>query len=170
MKTIKTFALLAFLICGTAFSAKAQSDYSTAVGLRAAWGIALTGKKFINDNAAIEGILHYRRWGYFSYNYNRVTIMGLYQHHNRLDDVIPGLAWYFGGGAFVGFYGGDFDFVDGSDDGSTYLGIAGNLGVDYKFEEFPINVSVDWIPAFAFSGFGNGFGGESGGVAIRYTF
>lgn len=170
MKMIKTFAFLAFLICGISVSSSAQSDYSTAVGLRAAWGVAISGKKFINDDAALEGILHYRRYGYFSsYNFNRITIMALYQKHGWLYDVIPGLAYYYGGGGFVGFYSGDSYWSD-RNDGNANIGLALNLGLDYKFEDFPINISADWIPAFSFTGYRSGFSGEVGGVAIRYTF
>jgi hypothetical protein len=170
MKTIKSLAaaLMMILLCSNV--SHAQTEYDASVGLRAAWGFAVTGKKFISDQGAIEGIVNYRRWGFLgSFSYSRITITGLYQHHNPLDDVIPGLSWYYGGGAFVGFYGGsDWDAFDGSNDGSTYFGIAGNLGVDYAFEGIPLNISVDWIPGIGISGYGSGFGGEGGGVAVRY--
>lgn len=172
MKKLKYLLLpIAFLFILQSNSV-AQANYNFAAGLRAAWGAALTGKKFINDNAAIEGIVNYRRWSYLSsFNYTRVTVTGVYQYHNEWEDVLEGLSWYYGGGAFVGFYGGsDWDAFDGSDDGSTFIGLVGNIGLDYTFADFPINLSVDWMPGFGLAGYGSGFSGEQGGFAIRYIF
>lgn len=172
MKTTKTLFLLVMIFLMTQIDTKAQASYDMAGGLRAAWGVSLTGKKFINDNAAIEGILNYRRWGYFTFNYNRITLSALYEYHVSLaDDLdLPGLSYYYGGGLFVGRYGGDFGDIGDFDGGSTYAGLLGVIGIDYAFEDLPINISVDWMPGIAVSGYGNGFAGENGGVAIRYIF
>jgi hypothetical protein len=79
---------------------------------------------------------------------------------------MEGLQWYYGGGANITLYSGDYDLYD-NDQGGTTFGIAGNLGLDYKFEDVPVNVSLDWIPVFSF---GYDFGGDGGGIAVRYTF
>jgi hypothetical protein len=42
---------------------------------------------------------------------------------------IDGLKWFYGAGAYVGFENGD-----------TYLGPTGILGLDYKFTNVPINL------------------------------
>jgi hypothetical protein len=44
-------------------------------------------------------------------------------------------AGYYGGGAYVGF-----------EDGDTFLGPTGVIGLDYKFATAPINLSLDWKP------------------------
>ena len=80
--------------------------------------------------------------------------------------MLAGLYWYYGGGVNFTTYSGDFDYP--GSDLDAFFGIAGNLGLDYKFDDYPINVSVDWIPVLGFGGYG--FGGEGGGVAVRYTF
>ncbi|HRI01154.1 MAG TPA: hypothetical protein PK006_08885 [Saprospiraceae bacterium] len=148
-------------------------DYRTAVGLRAAWGWGLSAKHFIKDGHALEGILRYRSYGSsvlgVSYKYSYLQISALYQIHKEIPSI-DGLMWYFGGGAVVGFYSGDgFDAIKGADGGTT-IGISGNVGLDYKFANIPLNISADWIPTFVLNGYGNGFGAEGGGVAVRYTF
>lgn len=163
---LKHIFIVAVMAIG--ISASAQ-DYKSAVGLRAAWGWALTGKHFLNDAAAIEAIISYRSYGAGVYDYSYFSLTGLYQNHIDIATV-DGLKWYWGFGARVGSWGGDWDLVDGDDDGSFFVGLCGNLGLDYKFSNAPINLSADWIPTFLLSGWGNGFTGEGGGLAIRYTF
>ena len=165
MKKIIITILASFAILFSANQADAQ-DYETALGLRAAWGFAVTGKKFINDEHAVEVIANYRSFGYASFSYSWLSFTGLYQVHKPLDNVFAGLYWYYGGGVNFTTYSGDFDYP--GSDLDAFFGIAGNLGLDYKFDDYPINVSVDWIPVLGFGGYG--FGGEGGGVAVRYTF
>jgi hypothetical protein len=144
----------------------AQAEYDKAAGLRLGWGFAVTGKKFIQDNNAIELIANYRSFGSRGFSWSWLSITGLYQIHNPLDNVMEGLQWYYGGGANITLYSGDYDLYD-NDQGGTTFGIAGNLGLDYKFEDVPVNVSLDWIPVFSF---GYDFGGDGGAIAVRYTF
>ncbi len=143
-------------------------QYQTAVGLRAAWGWAFTGKHFIQDQTAIEGILSYRSYGGSGYKWNYFSLTGLYQKHQDISSA-DGLQWYWGFGANLGSWGGDWADVDGGS-GSFFFGVCGNLGLDYKFADAPINLSLDWIPTFRFTGWGDGFSSEAGGFAIRYTF
>ena len=51
----------------------------------------------------------------------------------------------------------------------TFAGVDGVLGLDYKFNGAPINMSLDWQPSFEF-GTNRGFYGNWGGLGIRYTF
>ena len=162
-KLLLIFALAGFLLN---FQAEAQ-PYENAVGLRASWGFGGTFKHFLNESAAIEGILNYRNFGVLSLDWSYVQVTGLYQVHKDLSNVFDGLQYYYGGGAFIGFWGGDFlNRIDGD---QTYIGIVGNLGLDYAFADLPINLSVDWIPGISLVG-GGGFLGTAGGLAIRYYF
>ncbi|UAY51193.1 hypothetical protein [Ferruginibacter albus] len=153
----KTLFLFSLLTCMAITGLKAQnlsSDYTTALGLKFYPG-AITIKHFIKDDAAIEGLGYFRDYGF------RIT--GLYEWHQDIKDV-QGLKWYVGGGAHVGFYGTKYG-------GGSSLGVDGVLGLDYKIQGAPINLSVDWQPSFEFgSNYGNGFYGGWGGIAIRYTF
>jgi len=145
------------LIIATGASAQDNSnstEYKTALGVKFYPG-AVTLKHFIADNVALEGL------GYFYNNGTRIT--GLYEFHFDIRSV-TGLKWYVGPGAHIGFYNNDHG-------GGTSIGIDGVLGLDYKINSAPINLSLDWQPSFEFGNtFGNGFGGSWGGLAIRYVF
>ena len=93
-----------------------SQDYTTAVGIKFYPG-AISIKHFINSNDAIEGL------GYFWGDGFRLT--GLYEIHSDINSV-PGLKWYVGPGAHLGFY--DTRYYGGG----TSIGIDGVLGLDYK--------------------------------------
>jgi len=134
-----------------------SSSYNTALGVKFYPG-AITLKHFFNGtNNAGELI------GYFWNRGFRLT--GLYEIHGNINGA-PGLKWYIGPGAHIGFY--DYYTRNYHIDG-TYFGIDGVLGLDYKFNGAPINVSVDWQPSFEFQD-DLGFYGGWGGIGIRYTF
>ena len=76
-------------------------------------------------NAALEGLISFG---------DRFGLGGLYEIHRPLN-ATPGLKWFYGAGAYVGFQSGD-----------TYLGPTGILGLDYKFDKIPLNLSLDWKP------------------------
>jgi hypothetical protein len=153
--------LLIIFCAGIFFSLNANAqNYNNAVGVRLGWGFGGTIKHFFDDSKAVEGIVQFG--GIYS-RYAQIT--GLFQIHKPLDDVAPGLQWYFGGGGFVGFFSGVYSAR------STRIGIAGNIGLDYTFEDIPLNLSLDWVPGIAIVGFGTGFGaGTAGGLAVRYIF
>lgn len=141
------------------FGSNAQ-DYNTGVGLRAGFANGLTIKHFTSSSTAIEGLLA-SRWHGFS-------ITGLIEFHKPAFDVAR-LNWYYGFGAHIGFWNGGY--VDWYDNNNDYvvIGIDGILGIEYNFEEAPINVSIDWKPAFHLVGY-SGFGGDEGAISIRYIF
>jgi hypothetical protein len=112
---------------------------------------------FFSGNNAGEFI------GYFWNRGFRLT--GLYEIHGDFADA-QGLKWYVGPGAHLGFYD-YYDHHNNHIDG-TYIGIDGVLGLDYKFNGAPINISIDWQPSFEFGDY-VGFS-HYGGLGIRYTF
>ena len=130
------------------------SSYRTALGVKVWDGGGISLKHFFNGtNNAGELI------GYFWRQGTRFT--GLYEIHGAINGA-DGLKWYIGPGAHIGFY--DTKFGDGA-----FAGIDGVLGLDYKFNGAPINISLDWQPSFEF-GTNRGFVGSWGGLGIRYTF
>ena len=137
-------------------AATAQSEgqsYQTALGIKFLDGAGITLKHFINDRDALEGI------GFFWTQGTRIT--GLYELHYDIAGA-PGLKWYVGPGAHVGFY--NTKYGNGS-----FVGVDGVLGLDYKINRAPLNLSLDWQPSFEF-GTGRGFTGSWGGLGVRYTF
>jgi len=133
-----------------------SSSYRTALGVKFYPG-GITLKHFFTGNNAGELI------GYFWNHGFRIT--GLYEIHGNFNGA-PGLRWYVGPGAHIGFY--DYYNRNNHIDG-TYFGVDGVLGLDYKFNGAPINMSIDWQPSFEFGDY-LGFVGSWGGIAIRYTF
>ncbi|MBC7868047.1 MAG: hypothetical protein H7X88_10995 [Gloeobacteraceae cyanobacterium ES-bin-316] len=161
---MKTFIVGIILLIGIVQgSAKAQSnigsnDYTTALGVKFYPG-AISLKHFVTEKNALEGI---------AYFYNRGTrITGLYEIHSEIPNA-GGLKWYIGPGAHIGFYN-NKTYNDFNYGGKTFIGIDGVLGLDYKINSAPINLSIDWQPSFEF-GDGAGFNGNWGGLAIRYVF
>jgi hypothetical protein len=147
-------ALLFTMISADAQSKSANSSsYRTALGVKVWDGGGISLKHFFTGNNAGELIAYF--WGHGA----RFT--GLYEIHGDFNGA-PGLKWYIGPGAHIGFY--DTNHGDGA-----YAGIDGVLGLDYKFKGAPINMSIDWQPSFEF-GDGRGFYGNWGGLGIRYTF
>lgn len=156
-------ALIMFL---AAFEANAQvvSSYKHAIGAKVWIGAGLTYKYFPEPDRAVEGVAFF--WDRGS------RLVGLYEFNFDIDPVnAPGLRWYVGPGVHLGFYNDrhfDDRYLNGNGSG-TYAGIDGVLGLDYKFQDAPINLSLDWQPAFEF-GDRRGFVGSWGGLGIRYTF
>ena len=134
------------------------TSYKTALGVKVLDGAGITIKHFTSNSIALEGI------GYFWDRGTRIT--GLYEFHGDINGA-PGLKYYIGPGAHVGFYNDHYYYKTRY--GGTFIGVDGVLGLDYKIKGAPIDFSLDWQPSFEF-GDGQGFIGNWGGFAVRYTF
>jgi hypothetical protein len=154
-KLIFTFLIALFLI-----SNGYAQDYKTGIGFRGGLSNGLTVKHFIGQKSALEGLIASRWKG--------LEVTGLYEIHNQAFDT-QRLNWYFGFGGHIGFWNGD-DAKWGTPGTSyTVVGIDGILGVEYNFKEVPLNIGLDWKPAFNLSGY-SGFWGDGGAISIRYIF
>ena len=155
MRKIIVLAVILFTVSVSRAQSKSSdgSSYQTALGVKVWDGGGISLKHFISDQHALEGI------GYFWSQGVRIT--GLYEIYGPISGA-TGLQWYIGPGAHIGFYNSK------NGDGS-FIGLDGVLGLDYKFNGAPINVSLDWQPSFEF-GTNRGFIGSWGGLGIRYTF
>lgn len=120
------------LLTGFIFLSASQvsaQDYRIALGIRlsssdATLSNSVTGKYFITDRSAIEGMISFG---------NRFGVGGLLEIYRPFD--VSGFKWFYGGGAYVG-----------SGDKQTYLGPTGIIGLDYKFQNIPLNLSLDFKP------------------------
>lgn len=162
---MKRIIMAAIVLTAFAQGASAQakgSSYKTALGVKFYPGAGITLKHFVKSNAALEGIAYFWRDG--------MRITGLYEFHGNISGA-PGLKWYVGPGAHVGFWNNRYWRNSRYPDynGGALVGIDGVLGLDYKFKGAPINMSIDWQPSYEFGTYG-GFYGNWGGLAIRYTF
>lgn len=158
-KIMKNILATLIIVLSVVSLANAQ-DYKTGIGIRGGLYNGLTLKHFIGEKTALEGIVD-TRWHGFD-----VTV--LYELHNSAFDV-DRLNWYYGVGGHVGFHDGDY-YPDGTAGNNlTTIGVDGILGIEYNFREAPINISLDWKPAFNLVGESK-FWGDGGAFSIRYIF
>jgi hypothetical protein len=155
---MRRFILVMILTAGIAALSNAQ-DYKTGLGLRFGNGAGITIKHFIDNRNAIEGFL-FSKWHGFD-------ITGLYERHDMAFDVDK-LRWFYGGGAHLGFY--DGDYAGWGEPGYTYsvFGVDGIIGLEYSFTEAPINLGIDLKPALNLVGY-TGLWMDFG-LSVRYIF
>ena len=169
MTHFRLFVLTLF-IGGLALTNLQGQDYQKAIGLRLGYPVSATYKQFLNgSNNAVEVFVSYRSEKVFNYGWSWIGLGGGYQVHNDIESV-DGLQWYYGGGASIYFWSYDDEFSGFDDEASLSFGVLGFLGLDYKFANAPVNLSLDWVPTFFINGYGNGFGADNGALAVRYTF
>ncbi|HNR19847.1 MAG TPA: hypothetical protein PKN75_03100 [Bacteroidia bacterium] len=151
-----------FSIALCAFVTVKAQDYKTAAGVRFGASNGITLKHFIKDDAALEGILAFRYRGF--------NFTGLYEKHFSNAFKVNRLNWYIGAGGNIGVIDRDrYRWYDEKDEGTALLlGIDGIIGIEYNFQEVPLNVSLDWKPMINLTGVY--FWGDEVGLSIRYTF
>ncbi|WP_215225274.1 hypothetical protein [Echinicola shivajiensis] len=153
-------AIFAVFVMVISQEAEAQT-YSTGVGLRAGVTNGLTVKQFLTYDAAVEGIIHTRWKG--------LLVTGLYEVHKDIREI-QGLKWFYGGGAHLGTWGKKTNPPFDSDETEyTVFGIDGIIGLDYKFVDAPVNLSLDYKPAYNFTD-GVTWWGDELALSIRFTF
>ena len=154
-------SIILFVTIGLGTQVMAQG-YNTGVGLRLGSGNGLTVKHFVSPKAALEGIL-YTRW-------NGLIVAGLYEVHNDIREV-KGLQWFYGGGAHIGSWNAGRGNTPWGDRNRSYTvaGLDLIIGLDYKFTDAPINLSLDWKPTFNFFD-DQRFWGDEVAFSLRFTF
>ena len=157
MKKIFLLAILAVTISIGTVNAQSKSanspDYTTALGLRLGYPFGVSLKHFVSPAGALEGIVGF--W------YGGINVTGLYEYHMPISGV-DGLKWFVGGG---------LDFTSWSYGGYSggSVAIDGIIGLDYKVNTAPVDISLDWKPSFYITGV-KGFYGTGAAISVRYTF
>lgn len=161
MKKIAIILSLLFI----ALSTIQAQNYKSAVGARLGYPLSASYKLFLNESHAVEGFVGTR--GFTYWRWTNVSIA--YQIHKPFnnDNIPEGFQWYYGGGGSVYFWNWNTGFGNGEN--NTSFGVQGYIGLDYTFQNIPLNLSVDWVPTFFVNGFGSGFGSGFGAIAARYT-
>jgi hypothetical protein len=137
MKKIISISLfLAALAFTTTASAQA---YKTGIGVRLSSAQAMVNnsisfKHFLNERSAIEVL--------FSFG-DPLAIGALYEIHKPFST--EGIQWFYGGGGYLGFVK-TFNPNKNRNETDVNLGAQGVLGLDYKFTNLPLNLSLDWKP------------------------
>ena len=147
------FFCLTILILGGLYTTASAQDYKVAVGIRLSTAPptlnnSFSVKYFLDETNAIEGLASFS---------SRFGLGGLYERH-QLIGATPGFKWFYGGGAYVGF-----------ESGQTWFGPTGVVGLDYKFPDYPINLSIDWKPELDLIPAIN-FVPDAFALTVRFTF
>ncbi|WP_316817835.1 hypothetical protein [Pedobacter nyackensis] len=156
-KLLFTLIAVTALFTMSATNANAQ-DYKNAIGGRFGAANGVSFKTQLNKGAMLELIGNFRS----NHGATYAKITALYEVYNPIGGA-EGLNWFYGGGGSVGSYK-----VKGFD-GDVYLAANGILGLDYKFNGAPINLSLDWMPALELTP-DTGFWGGDIGLGVRFTF
>lgn len=138
-----------------------SQNYFQSIGLRGGLGGGLTYKMMLNKNSAGEGIIFL--------GYGGINFTGLYEIVNY-DFGIEELNWFYGGGAHIGFHDGRALYENdqiGYNENHTLIGLDGIIGIEYTFDEVPLNISIDWKPTFHFIGYTK-FWADGAALSIRY--
>ena len=146
MKT--SFTVLILLLASTSFS----QNYKMAIGFKGGYpGYgSLNAKKSISNSDYLEASIG----GFGRYPYN--VGFNVQIDYERMQALEEGFSFYYGGGVLLGLTS---SFV--------HLAPKALLGLEYNFEDLPLNISIDTGPyLFVSPKIGFIWGG---GLALRYA-
>ena len=121
------------------FNTLSAQNYKTALGVRLSSSTAMVNnsvsiKHFINEKVAIEGLLSFG---------DPLAIGALVEIHKPL--AASCLSWFYGAGGYIGFVK-TLNTTTQKTNTDTNIGAQGVIGLDYKFNNVPLNISLDWKP------------------------
>ena len=136
----KPMIVTGLLLAGLFFftSSNAQG-YRTALGVRLSSSSAMVNnsvslKQFINSNTAIEGLLSFG---------DPLAFGVLVEFHKPLSEA--GLQYFYGAGGYLAFVK-TYNPNHLRNETDANFGAQGIVGLDYKFNNGPLNLSLDWKP------------------------
>ena len=158
-KIISVSLFLAAIVFTTTVSAQ---SYKTGVGVRLSSSQAMVNnsislKHFLNERSAIEAL--------FSFG-DPLAIGALYEVHKPFSS--EGLQWFYGGGGYLGFVK-SWNPNKNRHETDVNVGAQGVVGLDYKFTNLPLNLSLDWKPELNLVSDIN-FEPAAVGFTARFTF
>ncbi len=164
LKSISVFSLSYLLITAVnGQDLKMGSSYKTAVGVRGIGTSGLTIKHFTKANTALEGII-----GFYPNAFSATLLLEKYTP--AFDE--PGLNWYYGIGGHVATQS---DVINNEgiyrrESSEVGFGVDGIFGIEYKIQDVPIAVSLDFKPFFEIATDGDAFIALDPGLGIKATF
>lgn len=160
---MKKIILSAIVLLGIT-SVNAQDISENAIGLRLGsndgFGAEVSYQRRLADANRLELDLGWRN----SNNVNAFKLAGIYQWVWNIDG---GFNWYAGVGAGVGSWSIENSSVN---DSGTFVFAAGDVGIEYNFDEAPIHLSLDFRPEFGGNGYYQNSYGSDIALGIRYKF
>lgn len=131
--------------------ASAMDAQDKALGLKLGNGAQISGQLELGDANRFEANLG------LGNRFNYLGVNGYYQWLKDLPQLGSDFKWYYGLGADLGIGNGYFG-----------LGVGGQIGIEYKFPDIPLQLSLDATPTLNLTG--RMFLWSGGGVGVRYTF
>lgn len=136
------FTTFVALCLGLVTNVSAQ-EYRTALGVRLSSSTAIQNnsvsfKQFITERTAIEAL--------FTFG-DPLAIGALAEFHKPLAPA--GLSYFYGAGGYIGFIK-TFNTTTQKNSTDPNFGAQGIIGLDYKFNNIPLNISLDWKPELNF--------------------
>ena len=160
---MKKLIFLSLLTAGIgSLTTLSAQDYKTALGVRLSSSNAMQNnsisiKQFINPTTAIEGL--------FTFG-DPLALGALLEFHKPLS--ASGLRYFYGAGGYISFIKSvNVNTQKTSTDAN--FGAQGIIGLDYKFNNIPLNISLDWKPELNIVSEIN-FEPAAIGFSARFTF
>ena len=137
MKKIAILCALIAVISST--QTLSAQEYRTGLGVRPSSANAMQNnsisiKQFINERTAIEGL--------FTFG-DPLALGALIEFHKPLSAA--GLTYFYGAGGYVAFLK-TVNVTTQKSSTDANFGAQGIIGLDYKFNNIPLNISLDWKP------------------------
>ena len=137
MKKIAILCALIAVISST--QTLSAQEYRTGLDVRLSSANAMQNnsisiKQFINERTAIEGL--------FTFG-DPLALGALIEFHKPLSAA--GLTYFYGAGGYVAFLK-TVNVTTQKSSTDANFGAQGIIGLDYKFNNIPLNISLDWKP------------------------
>lgn len=160
---MKKIILSAIMLIGLAFTTQAQEISKNALGLRLGdnngFGGEISYQRGLSENNRLELDLGWRN----SDNVDAFKLTGIYQWVWNIDGNFN---WYAGFGGGLGSWSYNQNSLK---DSGTFAFAAGDIGIEYGFDEAPILLSLDYRPEFGFSDYNKNYNSDIA-LSIRYKF
>ncbi|SHG61214.1 hypothetical protein SAMN05443549_105116 [Flavobacterium fluvii] len=159
---MKKIILSAIMLMGLTFAAEAQHIAKNALGLRLGdndgFGVEISYQRGLSQKNRLELDLGWRN----SNEIDAFKLAGLYQWVWNIDG---GFNWYAGVGGGLGSWR-DNNY----DDNGTFVFAAGDIGIEYSFQDAPILLSLDYRPEFGSNGYNeDNYNGDIA-LGVRFKF
>jgi len=159
----KSIFALMFACIAFAGTVSAQA-YKTGLGVRLSPSNAyvnnsVTLKHFLNEKAALEFLVSFG---------DPFALGALYEVHKPFTSGGNGLQWFYGAGGYLAFVK-SYNPNTQKNETDANFGAQGIVGLDYKFVNLPLNLSLDWKPELNLVT-DIAFEASTIGLSARFTF
>ncbi|RZJ53480.1 MAG: hypothetical protein EOO44_08330 [Flavobacterium sp.] len=165
---MKKIILSAMMLLGLAFTAQSQEISKNALGLRLGdnngFGGEVSYQLGLNQKNRLEFDLGFRN----SRDIDAIKGVALYQWVWNIDG---GFNWYAGVGGGLAAWDYDYRYNDYRyNDSGTYVFAAGDIGIEYRFSEAPITLSLDARPEIGSGYYDDDNFGFDVGLGVKFRF